>query len=100
MERFVYGLMIQRERVGSMPEERRSESSQTPGVAGWTALAILGACLGGAVWFAFYGWTLVDGTDISEAGMIALLLGVVFSMALGAGLMALLFWSHRQGFDR
>ena len=30
---------------------------------------------------------------------IALVLGIVFSMALGAGL-ALLFWSNRKGYDR
>ena len=32
--------------------------------------------------------------------MIALILGVVFSMLLGGGLMALVFWSNRKGYDR
>jgi hypothetical protein len=32
--------------------------------------------------------------------MIALILGVVFSMLLGGGLMALVFWSNKKGYDR
>jgi hypothetical protein len=55
--------------------------------------------LGGAVWFLFYGWNLTN-AQMSTKGVIALVLGIVFSMALGAGLMALLFWSNRKGYDR
>jgi len=43
--------------------------------------------------------------DLTDAqmdihGYIALGLGVVFSMALGGGLMALVFYSNRKGYDR
>jgi len=100
MENYVYGSMRNRKPVHHMARDSRSSAFRNLGIAGWSALTVLGAFLGGAVWFAFYGWALVDGADVSEAGMIALVLGVVFSMALGAGLMTLLFWSHRQGFDR
>jgi len=69
------------------------------GPAGWLAIVALGSILGASIWFAFYGWNLTDGV-VSTNGFIALGLGVVFSMALGGGLMALVFWSNKKGYDR
>jgi hypothetical protein len=69
------------------------------GLGGWLAIVVLGVVLGLAVWFAFYGWNLTDGA-IDTNGYIALALGVVLSMGLGGGLMALVFYSHRKGYDR
>jgi hypothetical protein len=59
----------------------------------------MGVILGAAIWFMFYGWNLADG-QIDTNGYIALGLGVLLSMVLGGGLMALLFWSNRKGYDR
>ncbi len=42
---------------------------------------------------------LLDGTEMSIHGWIAMWLGVVLSMALGAGLMSLVFYSARRGYD-
>ena len=67
---------------------------------GWLIVVILGAILAGALWFAFTTWTSVGDVAISTAGMIALGLGVFFSLLVGIGLMALLFWSSRKGYDR
>jgi hypothetical protein len=39
------------------------------------------------------------GVDMPAAGWIALVLGVVFSIALGVGLMFLVFYSSRRGYD-
>jgi hypothetical protein len=69
------------------------------GPAGWLAIIVLGSLLGVAIWFAFYGWNLTEG-EISTNGVIALTLGIVLSMVLGGGLMALVFWSNRKGYDR
>ena len=69
------------------------------GIGGWIAVAAMGIVLGAAVWFLFYGWNLTN-AQMSANGVIALVLGIVFSMALGAGLMGLLFWSNRKGYDR
>jgi len=69
------------------------------GVAGWLAIAAMGVALGLAIWFAFWGWNLTDAT-LDANGRIALVLGAVFSMLVGGGLMALLFWSNRKGYDR
>jgi TRAP-type C4-dicarboxylate transport system permease small subunit len=69
------------------------------GAAGWIAILAMGVLLGAAIWFLFYGWNLSDG-QIDTNGYIALGLGVLLSMVLGGGLMALLFWSNRKGYDR
>ena len=69
------------------------------GVGGWIAIAAMGAFLGAAIWFAFWGWSLTN-AEIDTNGKIALVLGVVFSMLVGGGLMALLFYSNRKGYDR
>jgi hypothetical protein len=79
----------------SAHEQKRASLS----VGGWIAVAAMGVVLGAAVWFLFYGWNLTN-AQMSTNGVIALVLGIVFSMALGAGLMALLFWSNRTGYDR
>ena len=68
------------------------------GVGGWIAVVALVGVLGASVWFAFYGWNLTD-AKVSTSGMISLALGVVISMVLGGGLMALVFWSNKKGYD-
>jgi hypothetical protein len=50
------------------------------------------------------GWWAWDsirsiGMDMPAHGWIALGLGVVFSLAVGVGLMALVFFSNRRGYD-
>jgi len=69
------------------------------GAAGWIAIVAMGTALGAAIWFAFWGWNLTD-AQLDTNGYIALVLGAVFSMVIGGGLMALLFWSNRKGYDR
>ncbi len=60
--------------------------------------AMLGL-LGLAGLFSWYVWSELEGVEISLHGYIALGLGVVLTFALGAGLMALVFFSDRRGFD-
>jgi membrane protein DedA with SNARE-associated domain len=47
----------------------------------------------------YLGWTLGNGTDVPTSGYAAMALGVIFSLAVGFGLMALLFYSSRKGYD-
>jgi hypothetical protein len=61
-------------------------------------LVVLTAFLGVSVWFAARAWTGVE-TEMSGHGWFALTLGAVLSIALGAGLMALVFFSARRGYD-
>jgi hypothetical protein len=44
-------------------------------------------------------WLQLGTSEISAAGWLALVLGVVVSLALGVGLMALIFFSNRRGYD-
>ncbi len=62
----------------------------------WAVLLILLAAVVVAVTVAFGGDSM---SRISMHGWIALTLGSVLSLALGAGLMALSFISSRRGFD-
>jgi len=68
--------------------------------AGAIALvAALFAILIGAGWFAARAWISVEGPPMPATGYIAMALGVVFSLVVGIGLMALLFYSSRHGYD-
>lgn len=44
-------------------------------------------------------WTGIGDSEISGAGWLAMGLGVVVTLALGIGLMALVFISNRRGYD-
>jgi hypothetical protein len=58
-------------------------------------LGLLGASAGVALW----AWRELGDVQISTHGLIALALGAVLTFALGAGLMALVFFSSRRGYD-
>jgi hypothetical protein len=53
-----------------------------------------------ALWFAGSSWVhLSDGEPIPLWGWLAIAGGVVFSLLIGGGLMALAFYSSRHGYD-
>ncbi len=54
--------------------------------------------LAGAGWFAYRGLVL-PGEPMPEGGYVALTIGVIFSVVVGCGLMALVFFSSRGGYD-
>jgi hypothetical protein len=65
-------------------------------------VAMLGALfviLAAAAWFASRAWTAVSGPPMPAAGYVAMIFGIVFSLVVGCGLMALLFYSNRHGYD-
>jgi cation transporter-like permease len=65
-------------------------------------IALIGpllAILAAAAWYAASAWTSVNGPPMPATGYIAMALGVVFSLLVGCGLMALLFYSSRHGYD-
>jgi len=52
-----------------------------------------------AGWFAARAWISVEGPPMPTTGYVAMALGVVFSLIVGVGLMALVFYSSRHGYD-
>ena len=53
-----------------------------------------------AIVFMAIGWDVPEGGEqMSTGGWIAMILGIVATVALGAGLMALMFYSNRSGRD-
>jgi hypothetical protein len=56
------------------------------------------ALLGFSIWFAVEG-SLLEGPDMPASIYIAMGLGIFFSIAVGGGLMALVFYSSRHGYD-
>jgi len=53
-----------------------------------------------AIVFMLVGWDAPEGgTAMSTTGWIAMVFGILVTLALGAGLMALMFYSNRHGRD-
>lgn len=68
--------------------------------AGWITLVILVGLFFVALWYAVKVWTSMAGVHMSGWGWLFLVLGIVVTIALGAGLMALVFYSSRHDYDR
>ena len=57
------------------------------------------AILAAAIWFAAEGWMSVGGPAIPLAGYVAMAAGIFFTLVVGIGLMSLVFYSRRHGYD-
>jgi hypothetical protein len=62
-------------------------------------LVPLVALLAVAVWFAVHTWMAMEGAAIPVAGYIAMAAGIIVTLIVGVGLMSLLFYSRRHGYD-
>jgi hypothetical protein len=62
-------------------------------------VVILLGLFGATAILAFWMWNEAGDVQISTQGLIALGLGAGLSFLLGAGLMALMFFSSRRGYD-
>ncbi len=70
-----------------------------PSLGAITLVVALLAMLAAALWYAASAWLTVSGPPIPTAGYVAMIFGVVFSLVVGVGLMWLLFYSSRHGYD-
>ena len=52
-----------------------------------------------AVILAVAGWNSAGSADMTRAGWVAMGFGIFFSIVIGCGLMALMFFSSRSGYD-
>jgi hypothetical protein len=81
-------------------EEAYLNEMPKPRTLGIAALVVaLAAILIAAAWFAAHAWISVEGPPMPANGYIAMTLGIVFSLIIGCGLMALIFYSSRHGYD-
>ena len=65
----------------------------------WAATVVAtAAVLAVAVAIAIF-WNQLGASQISLAGWLAMIFGVIATLALGIGLMALMFISNRRGYD-
>jgi hypothetical protein len=55
--------------------------------------------LAASIYFAVFSWSAIQGPPMPAEGHVAMWLGIVFSLVVGCGLMALVFYSSRRGFD-
>ena len=69
------------------------------GRGSYAIIAILLVLLISTAVLAAMGWSSASGTEVPAAGYVAMALGVVFSVLVGVGLMALVFYSSRAGYD-
>ncbi len=76
------------------------ENSQRLGTGGWITLIVLGAFLLAAIVYAVSAWSGLAGTSMSGMGWLFLILGIIFTIGVGGGLMWLVFYSARHDYDR
>jgi hypothetical protein len=92
------------ERIGVMKPTGNKVRTSTMmsarmGVGSWIVLIVLLSLLVATGFVIYLGWTLANGTDVPSSGYAAMVLGVIISLAVGFGLMALVFYSSRKGYD-
>lgn len=63
------------------------------------ALISLVLMLAASLYYALGLWLALEAPDMPATLYVAMGLGVVFSIVVGAGLMALVFYSSRRGYD-
>jgi|SRR4051812_25655234 hypothetical protein len=78
--------------------DTESSSPRHSILGAWVVVGVLSAFLVGAGIVGYLGWTSTD-SDVPASGYIAMALGVIFSLVVGVGLMALVFYSSRKGYD-
>jgi hypothetical protein len=64
----------------------------------WLVIGALMALLGLALWAAYRQWILVD-VEVPAWAWVSMAFGGLISILVGGGLMALVFYSSRKGYD-
>ena len=81
-----------------------SDSGQTTnrklGPGGWFAIVVLLGFLIAAIVYAVQAWNAMGDVQVSTAGWVFMALGVVVTILVGGGLMALVFYSSRHNYDQ
>jgi hypothetical protein len=65
----------------------------------WVVVAIAATVMAIIIAVSVFNWLAIGSSGIDLNGWIALILGVLVTLAVGIGLMALIFISSRRGYD-
>ena len=65
----------------------------------WVLVAVLFGFLAWAILVGYLGWSSAPSVEMPSIGFAALAFGVIVSLIVGIGLMALVFYSSRAGYD-
>ena len=76
-----------------------SSSLRRNSIGAWIVVTVLMLLLVASGLIAYLGWMSGGDADVPTSGYVAMAFGVVFSLAVGIGLMALIFYSSRKGYD-
>jgi hypothetical protein len=80
--------------------ENPTDANRTPNRrSSWVAAAVAAIVVGAACTVIAMLWVSVGDSEISAAGWVALVVGVLVALGVGIGLMALVFISSRSGYD-
>ena len=82
-----------------MSDSERNDHAHLSG-GGWLALAFLLGFLAVSIWYAVSGWNSLGASQVSTFGWFAMIAGSLITIAVGGGLMGLLFYSSRNKYDR
>ncbi len=89
-----------------MPDQRKPNPLEVVlqdlrrlGVGAWIAIVVLLGLLMATIIGVYYSGTEDLAAGMSGTGVLAMTLGVLFTIAIGVGLMALIFYSSRRGYD-
>jgi hypothetical protein len=75
------------------------DSKSKPGWGSWLVLGVLIGLLCLAIVVLYVSWDPEQSGVMTGAGYVAMTLGIVATLALGIGLMALMYYSNRSGRD-
>ena len=65
----------------------------------WAAVAAAVAAVLGVAAVVVIFWNQLGASEISFAGWLAMIFGIIITLALGIGLMTLMYISNRRGYD-
>ena len=74
-------------------------TSGTWSLGTWLAVGLAAAIIAALVLLVVGQWGAIGSSTISGAGWLAMAFGIIVTLALGVGLMALVFISSRRGYD-
>lgn len=81
------------------PHDEPARRPASPTTTALLAGGIIGGCFVLGFGYLFYLAPDMGDSVMSGSGIFAMVLGIVFTLAVGIGLMGLVFYSNRHGYD-